>query len=344
MREAISGWMDAVAELAAAVLSLMASPPTVRLVEEANGEFVVESKNMGRAGRPSEMIRIVAGQIDRTTAAVPVAATLADSQVDLILRPDRFLFRPLELPNRANEFLPGIVRSQIDRLTPWNAADTAFGWSAPTQADPERIVVTVAASSLNLIKPYAQAVTDIGAHSVAVFTHLPDLASSMTPIKVWEQKGRGANQTTRIRRALVTTLAACAMLAGIAVALDSILGASLWSQKDKLASQISGIRSAGTLTTARLERRKNDTSPTVMVLEALSKILPDETYVTELHFEGDKVRLTGISRDAPSLIGLIERSGRFTRAAFFAPTTRSELNTNDRFHIEAVIRPLGPSS
>ena len=72
--------------------------------------------------------------------------------------------------------------------------------------------------------------------------------------------------------------------------------------------------------------------------ETLSKILPDQTYVTELQLEGNKLRLTGITRDAPSLIGLIEQSGDFTRATFFAPTTRSASKTGDRFHIEAVIK------
>ena len=82
----------------------------------------------------------------------------------------------------------------------------------------------------------------------------------------------------------------------------------------------------------------------MLALEALSKILPDQTYVTELRVEGNKLRLTGITRDAPALIELIEQSGRFTRATFFAPTTRSSSDTGDRFHIEAIIKPLGPSS
>jgi general secretion pathway protein L len=82
----------------------------------------------------------------------------------------------------------------------------------------------------------------------------------------------------------------------------------------------------------------------VLALEALSKILPDQTYVTELRVEGNKLRLTGVTRDAPALIELIEQSGRFTRATFFAPTTRSSSDTGDRFHIEAIIRPLGLSS
>ena len=77
----------------------------------------------------------------------------------------------------------------------------------------------------------------------------------------------------------------------------------------------------------------------MIVLEVLSQILPDHTYVTELRIEGDKMRLTGVTRDAPSLIRLIEQSLHFTRATFFAPTTRQPSDPGERFHIEAQIVP-----
>jgi general secretion pathway protein L len=75
------------------------------------------------------------------------------------------------------------------------------------------------------------------------------------------------------------------------------------------------------------------------VLEQLSKLLPDHTYVIEMRIEGDKLRLVGITRDAPSLIGLMEQTQHFTRATFFAPTTRSPNESGERFHIEAHIEP-----
>jgi len=62
--------------------------------------------------------------------------------------------------------------------------------------------------------------------------------------------------------------------------------------------------------------------------------------VTELRVEGNKLRLVGVTRDAPSLIALIEQSGRFTQATFFAPTTRSPSDQGERFHIEAAIQSL----
>ena len=90
------------------------------------------------------------GSIDGTIGAASprqLGEVLQGSHIDLILRPSRFLFRPLDLPKRAGEFLEGIVRSQIDRLTPWSAAEAVFGWTPPHDAAKDRIELTVVATA-----------------------------------------------------------------------------------------------------------------------------------------------------------------------------------------------------
>lgn len=139
-----------------------------------------------------------------------------------------------------------------------------------------------------------------------------------------------------------------AILAGVAVASDSVVGGNLQSRQSDVARRIAErrdiIRSGSDAVTnsalAKLARRKNQTPADVIVLEALSNILPDNTYVSELRVEGDKVQVVGITNDAPSLIRLIEKSPHFSRATFFAPTTRSPSDPGDRYHIEARIKPV----
>jgi len=124
------------------------------------------------------------------------------------------------------------------------------------------------------------------------------------------------------------------------------LADSLGAQERELERQITqrraalrGSDSGKRSPLAQLERRKSETAASVIVLETLSRVLPDHTYVTELHLAGNKLQIGGITRDAPSLIPLIEQSQHFTRATFYAPTTRSSSDPGERFHIEAQIEP-----
>ncbi|MDB5551016.1 MAG: hypothetical protein JWL86_1000, partial [Rhizobium sp.] len=133
----------------------------------------------------------------------------------------------------------------------------------------------------------------------------------------------------------------------LSVIVAAYVADNLGTQESELARQISQRRAAiragsdggDRSPLAGLERRKHETPASVIVLEALSQIIPDHTYVTELHLAGPKLQIVGISRDAPSLIRLIEQSQHFTRATFYAPTTRSASDAGERFHIEARVEP-----
>jgi general secretion pathway protein L len=349
INEWFSRWIDCVAGAFVNVLGHISSRRTVRIIEQLDGDLVISGAEQIPNG--ADRIRIAEGHI---VEAVPAGITsiLSGSRVELLLRPDRFLFRPLELPGQATEFLEGIVRAQIDRLTPWNANEAAFGWTKPTRVGNDRITITVAATAFGLITPFVQATADSGAHSVAVFTSFPEPKPSSDHIKIMQEQGKGVLDTARVRHALVLILGAAVITAGLAIAAWIIIGPVLDAQQDDLTRQIASVRStaassreaaSGSLTAQhKLEQRKRDAAASVLVLETLSQILPDHTYLTELRIENNKARLVGVTLDAPSLIGLIEQSGRFTRATFFAPTTRSPSEQTERFHIEAHIQPEGP--
>jgi general secretion pathway protein L len=242
------------------------------------------------------------------------------------------------------------VRAQIDRLTPWSASEAVFGCSAPAESGTDSITTVIAATTRKVAMSYVQAVSSFHPAAVAVCTDVAERNAGR--VKVFEQKARGHLDAARLSRALLIALgvaAVTALLAGMAAA---YVADNLGAQESELARQISQRRAAiragsdggDRSPIAVLERRKYETPASVIVLEALSQILPDHTYVTELHLAGNKLQIVGITRDAPSLIPLIEQSQHFTRATFYAPTTRSSSDPGERFHIEARIEPKNTAS
>ena len=344
-------WMDDVAATIIAIIERIARPRAVRLVEEKDGQFSVQLSGVSRvAGSNDPRLRLEGGKVVSHLPA-NVEAALRGGSVELALRPERFLFRPLELPSRATEFLDGVVRGQIDRLTPWDADHAAFGWSKPADAGAGRIIVTIAATAKAVIAPYLQAFAGLGIRSITVSTRSPDLVSNGLPITIVEENITGALDVRRVRRILLATLALGFLIAAGAVTAATIMNGNLQARQDELARRVAERRSAvlaarnlegdpATAAERALARRKHETPSSVIVLEVLSRILPDHSYVTELRIEAGKMRVTGITRDAPGLIRLIEQSQNFTSATFFAPTTRAPSDTGDRFNIEARITPL----
>jgi len=342
--EAFSRWIDCVAGGMMSLRSRLISARVVRLVENADGAFTLFSA--GADPSQTERVRIVDGKLTGLPAET-AESRLRSSHVELVLQPGRFIFRPLELPRRAGEFLDGIVRAQIDRLTPWSAQDAAFGYSKPTDLGNDRLTVTVAATARGLIAPLLNALANLGADYIAVST-VAESGGGAAAIKVLEQKGGDELRIGRLRRLLAIILVAAGLLAGVAIVAETIIGDTLQARQDDVVNRIAAHRatlrekldSGSDSELAGLERRKHETPSSVIVLEALSRIFPDHTYVTELRIVGDKVQVVGVTRDAPSLIRLIEQSAYFTRATFFAPTTRSPSQSGDNFHIEAQIQPV----
>ncbi len=160
----LNAWTGSVAAAIIAGFDRMVSPRLVRLVENDNGGFAVETAARSD-NAPSHI-----GFADGALSAPNLAPLFRGSRVEIVLQPRRFLFRPLELPARAADFLDGIVRAQIDRLTPWSANEAVFGCSAPAGSGPETITTVIAATTRKVAMGYVQAVAGFHPAAVAVCT------------------------------------------------------------------------------------------------------------------------------------------------------------------------------
>jgi general secretion pathway protein L len=349
IRNEFSAWLDRVAEVAIAAIVRFKSIPTISLVEGEDGHLSVLPEDKHATGTADAGLKLENGHVEgRPPPQLELA--LKGGRVELLLRSERFVFKTLELPSRAAEFLTGVVRSQVDRLTPWSPDKAVFGVSAPVDVGGGRIAVTVAATDKGMLGPYVQAFTALGACSVKISTRAAEAAPDVPTIEIVQENVGGILDIRLARKLLLGVLACALLIAATANIASALVNNSLQARQDELARQIARTRAAAlatrnapgdpkTLAERALVGRKNQSPSPVVALEILSQILPDDTYLTDLRIESDKLRLTGITREAPNLIRLIEQSHHFSQAAFFAPITRSSTDPGDRFNIEARMEP-----
>lgn len=339
----LSRWID---DVAAGLLQLDAAlrkPGRIELTEQADGSFLAAASRNGAL----EELDQPPLRFDQDRLTGPLSLRLGElvtgSRVCVVLAPSRFIFRPLELPRAAGPFLQGIVRSQIDRLTPWSASAALFGWSAPAEVGSDRIALTVAAAARQQVDQIAQALVA----SRAGWVELSTRDEEGKPLILAEASGETG--VTRLRLVLIAAAAISSLAFATSFVAWITIGAACDARLSSLQNQIA-IRlvalsqNGGTeheQALRALQSRKQSSPSAVMILEALSNALPDDTHLTELRIEPGKVQMVGLAADASQLIRLIERSPQFTTATFFAPTVRGA-NGEENFQIAAHTEPSFP--
>lgn len=344
--ELFSAWLDTVAACLTALLARLRQRPALLLRERERGVFVLALPEGGtltlRLGDPHD-------------PGLPpaLAARLKEQPVELALDGGRMLLRPLELPRAAAPFLDGIVRAQIDRLTPWSATEAMYGWTPPEDTADERIRLMVAATPRAPVMPLVARLKGLGAGPVSVVAALAASEGGAT-VRLLDQASGHAPAGARLRSALVGVLAGAALLAAAALVVSDFAAGSLDEELEGIQQSIAATRrqlmaardgqAAGGPALRALEQRKREVPAAVLVLEDLSRVLPDDTYVTDLQLDAGQVRegqlrVAGISAAPADLIRLMEQSGRFTQATFVAPTTPEPDGHGARFDIEARLAP-----
>jgi general secretion pathway protein L len=289
------------------------------------------------------------------TAGTPVSAEVTraarDSLVILELAAADVAVRRISVPAQAREFLPGIVHNKIERLSPWRADQAISGFDAEVSAeDPTMLDVRVLIASRAAVDGIRSKLAAIGlvVDRVVTVQNNEEIAKS---ISLWSRLAGATREDLDHVRWRIGVGIAAALVFGFGLSLwASISALSIYEESEEIAAhtrtlqrQIDGPRTPQSLALLTPNERawyEKEASPTAaIVIEAVSRALPDTAYLTELHLENTTLRMVGLASDAPSLIAPLEHSGHLTNVRFFAPTTRGTDGALFRFHIEARVEP-----
>jgi general secretion pathway protein L len=261
---------------------------------------------------------------------------------------DEVAVQRISVPARAEEFLAGIVHNQLDRLSPWQGDLVAYGISAAsTSGDAANLDVRVLMTSRATVDAARNALTAVG---LAVDRILARDQEANLLVVLWSRlDGAATGEQARMRRFIALGLIALLGLTAVVTGWAQFSAASMRSDSDDLADrsaalqrQLEGGRGPSGTLSDPAERAWNlkETAPSaVVVLEALSRTIPDTAYLSEFSLQNATVRVSGTTDDAPSLIAPLEKSGGFADVHFFAPTTRAPDGISFVFHIEGRATP-----
>lgn len=271
-----------------------------------------------------------------------------------LLEHEEGLLCPDLLPAGAENDVERIMPHRVDMLTPWPAGRVHAGHKVLGRRKDGQVDVLLGVAPKAAVDPTLARLAAYGVRVDAV--DILDEGGDPSGLNLLAERGprRGA------RRWVVIGLAALALLAvGAAFA-----GLDAWQVRGQLQAReryADGLdRRLADLPQLRaaIDALKKDAgfipaqqrrtpSPTV-VLEVISRLLPDSVWLDAVSLEGDEVNLSGYAEDAAQVLPIIESSPHFREAQFRAPSTRVSVpgpggGTRDveRFSLSARVEPSG---
>jgi general secretion pathway protein L len=274
----------------------------------------------------------LADEILRSGAGMPL------SRLKLLLPRDHALLRRLELPQMAEARLRQAVELQIDRLSPFKADAVRFAAKVAARDIVQGTMhVDVAIVPLARIEPIERRLKTLGFTPMSVDVEGEDGVAC--GFDLCEPPDAEA---LRRRRNVNLGLGAAAILMWL-------LAMMAWNQageRDAASWQerIDAVRPQATRSAAIRRQLEAVSAPIAMAnthdpaqlldtLNELTKILPDSTRIVEMRIEGRDVRLSGLSTDAPALIGLLENSPRFGKVNWASSLVSKPDSDIKRFEI-----------
>jgi general secretion pathway protein L len=232
----------------------------------------------------------------------------------------------------------------MDRLTPFSS-DQLYWAPGALRRDPKnrRLYASVVFTSRDWLEPVMDLLKALKLPATEI-----EAVGTDGEVRSISFGSNPARQAWR-RRGLAAAGAVCAGLAVIAMVLPFFIQNKAWRQVEAeisarrpqvteanaLRQRIASSRGSADVVANERARLRNP----VRTLAALTEILPDDTFLTDLKLSQGTLNITGQSHMAARLIAALAVDPLFADPAFVAPVTRTEDGRADLFSIRVELRP-----
>lgn len=345
-------WLAELAFLVPPLLRRRLGADDVLVVALDAGQAILSHETAGKAcvlgDVPAEATPAASAQVQKLLDRVPgLRQRFAAGRVPVALRlpPGQALRTQVILPLAAEANLRQALAFQLDRRTPFQADTVHFAHrivrrdEAAKQLDVELAVVPrgVVAAAITTGRGLG-----LRPSAVEVAAPTPDGAPSGNLLPE-DERPRRRPATLMVRAAIAA--AAVAVLAALYQPLYGAqrtahelqrqmqAGRELALRGRKLKDEVDKLAEAEQF----LVGGKRETPSATEILFELTRVLPDDTWVNDLHIGAGEIRIGGFSKSASTVIKLLEQSGAFASPQFRAAVTQDQASGREKFEITAKI-------
>jgi len=283
------------------------------------------------------------GQFPLTGDSASAALSRRPRRVILRLRPGALLERLVVLPLTAERDLERVLGYEIDRLTPFAAANVVWQ-AAVARCDRAqgRLTVRLSLVPRTELVPALDMLARIGITPTCLEATARDGSRRRIALE--------AGSTRRAGFRLHATAGGAVAALAVAVLVTPFVTQSLTraaTERDISAltprvARVEALRkhladgAAGVDVLAAEQARSGDV---LLVLAAVTQLLPDDTVLSEFSLHQGKLGLSGQSPAAAQLIPALAADPTFRNPTFAAPVTRTADGHTDQFVIHAELAP-----
>jgi general secretion pathway protein L len=265
------------------------------------------------------------------------------SRVMLAVAPGLSLTKELQLPLAAQQDLTRVLTFEMDRQTPFRADRVYFDYRIIRRdSGRKHLSVRIGVVPRDLVNKVLALLSDLDLRMSQPGAATDSNWDGRTFLLVPASAQRGV--FSRINPALLALNGVLLVvvvllpfyrqrseLAALGTQLDQVRQAardamSLQEQVDRLAQEIKVAVD-----------RKSQWPSMVELVNELTVVLPNSTWLNRLEIKEGEIHLQGVSSSASSLIALIEESETFADVRFQSPVTQDTRTGRERFHLSARI-------
>lgn len=263
-------------------------------------------------------------------------------EILVLLAADRALRRELTLPRVPDADQRRAIEREIERYTPFRADQVYLFYTVDAKRSDDRtLAVEIAVAPRRFVDSVVDRLVAAGALRGAISvgilgtdTVLPadaGAADAPAPVPSFSLPRPTALALIAIGVLSVTALVSPVLRLYIARAPLAERAAATRANAEEVRRLLGEVEKLGqgldTIVRAKLE------APSVVrVLDRLTALLPDDTYLDQFNIVGREIEIEGTTRASAQLVRALESAPMFAKVSYVSPVTRDPVSGAERFH------------